>query len=57
MLAAMTYPSRVLNLDIKTEAFFFMPKSYIYIYREVLKLETSVFESFTVANSPYRPCG
>ena len=24
---------------------------------EELKLETSVFESFTVANLPYRPCG
>ena len=24
---------------------------------EGLTLETSVFESFTVANLPYRPCG
>ena len=24
---------------------------------EGLPLETSVFESFTVANLPYRPCG
>ena len=24
---------------------------------EGLKLQTSVFESFTVANLPYRPCG
>ena len=31
MLAAMTHPSRVLNLDIKAEAFF-KPKSYIHIY-------------------------
>ena len=29
MLAAMTHPSRVLNLDIKAEAFF-MPKSYVF---------------------------
>ena len=26
-------------------------------YDEGLKLETSVFESFTVANLPYGPCG
>ena len=31
MLEAMTHPSRVLNLDIKAEAFF-KAKSYIYIY-------------------------
>ena len=30
MLAAMTHPSRVLNLDMKAKLC--MPKSYIYIY-------------------------
>ena len=32
-------------------------QSYYHYSDEGLTLETSVFESFTVANLPYRPCG
>ena len=52
MLAAMTHPSRVLNLDMKAKLC--MPKSYIYIYlyiRERIKEDASMHQASTKLDS------
>ena len=35
----------------------YLAKNELWIRITVVNLETSVFESFTVASLPYRPCG
>ena len=52
MLAAMTHPSRVLNLDMKAKLC--MPKSYIYIYITFMSLQRSVYFTYIVGSIRYR---